>query len=101
MYDGVVLNSHSLEIENYENEYYKYEIVSERDYAAEGEAFEFGVTVTHITGMKAVGKKVCLSFSGTGEDEITAVTDENGVAHFSAVPTSAISSRGLHMCRFI
>ena len=77
LYDGVVLNSHSLEIENYENEYYKYEIASERDYAAEGEAFEFDVTVTHITGMKAVGKKVCLSFSGTGEDEITAVTDEN------------------------
>ena len=86
LYDGVVLNSHSLEIENYENEYYKYEIASERDYAAEGEAFEFDVTVTHITGMKAVGKKVCLSFSGTGEDEITAVTDENGTAHFSAVP---------------
>lgn len=74
--DGEYVSWHGVDIKDYSGQYYSYEFLLDKNYIRNGETLEFDVKVTHLSGMPASGKRVYA-------DDLTAVTDENGIAHFS------------------
>ena len=79
-YKDTSIANRYISIRNYELQNYTYEVVTNKKYLKAGDTFEFGVKVTHITGLIVPNKKVTIK---RGENEIyTEETGEDGIAHF-------------------
>lgn len=90
-YNGAEMARRYIILENYylDNYTFTFEPVTD-NLIAEGESYDFGVKVTHISGVPVQGKELCAIVS---EDEMYyALTDENGVASFS-IPNRLRSER--------
>ena len=88
-YNGTTVASRWIRIYNYTLKNYEYEFVYDRNYAKQGENLEFGVKMTHISGIPVAGKELCtkVTFVYNVEiDDMYATTDENGIAYFSMTP---------------
>lgn len=70
----------SISIENYEAQNYTYDISYEKNYALEGNKFEFDVKVNHITGLPVPNKTVRADFNGK---TYRVTSEDDGIAHFS------------------
>lgn len=83
-YKGVYVGGRAPRVVNYESKLYEYENVSDSNFVYAGDDYEMAVKVTHISGMPAVGKYICASYGELGNvQEMTSVTDESGIAHFT------------------
>ena len=69
-----------IEVERYELQNYTFETSQDKDYVFDGENFDFAVKVKHITGLNVPNKKITAVFEGIN---YSAITGEDGVAHFS------------------
>ncbi len=82
------LDGHSLaytyfEVADYVNDYYSYEIIVPTNCVRIGDVLPVEVKVTHISGVPAINKSVCLTTGGL--ESSFATTDEYGIARFDAV----------------
>lgn len=81
--DGHSLDTKYFSVANYVNDYYAYDFILPTNCVTPGETFEFDVKVTHISGVPAANKSVCLNNAYSYGDGVYATTDENGIAHFT------------------
>lgn len=79
-YNGVSIASRSIKIEDYELQNYFFDIITDSNYAPCDGSFDFGVKVTHISGVTVSGKKVRVEFDDTS---YYATTGDDGIALFS------------------
>lgn len=79
--DGQRIDECSINVANYVNDYYTYDFILPTNCVTPGETFEFDVKVTHISGVPAVNKYVCVKDTHNVND-LYGTTDENGMAHF-------------------
>ncbi len=73
--------SRDISISNYELQNYNYEMIMNKNYAYEGDKFEFDVKATHITGLAVANKEVIIKYGE--ETQYRETTNEDGIAHFS------------------
>ena len=71
------------EVADYVNDYYSYERIDPTNCVRIGDVLPVEVKVTHISGVPAINKSVCLTTGGL--EPSFATTDEYGIARFDAV----------------
>ena len=63
-YNDVVVANKYLGVENYTLENYIYEFVADKNFVSAGENINFGVRVSHVTGLPAINKDVVVTYEG-------------------------------------
>ena len=91
-YKDSVIAYTDLRIKNYELENYNYEIIANKNYAFNGDTYEFDVKVTHITGIGVPNKNIAIKYN---EKLIRQKTDETGTAHVSLKIKSNLAGSGI------
>lgn len=69
-----------ISVENYTLENYIYEFVTSKNYVSAGRNIDFGVKVTHITGLPAINKDIVVTYDG---HDYYGTTNGTGVVEFS------------------